>query len=161
MKISDIRGTYTLHNGIAMPYLGLGVFLVDEGNEVVKAVRDALAVGYRHIDTASLYGNERGVGRAIAASGIPRKEIFVTSKVWNSDQGYDSTLRAFEKSLKLLGFEYLDLYSCTGRSKGNTLKHGKLLNGSMPKAGSARSASAIFFAIIWKIFSPAAKRFPW
>jgi methylglyoxal/glyoxal reductase len=110
MNISDIRGTVELMNGIPMPYLGLGVFQVRDGLEVKQAVKHALSAGYRHIDTASLYGNERGVGQAVTESGIPRKEIFVTSKVWNSDQGYDTTLRAFEKSIKLLGFEYLDLY---------------------------------------------------
>jgi methylglyoxal/glyoxal reductase len=110
MTISDIRGTVELHNGVEMPYFGLGVFKIQEGEEVIQSVRYALDAGYRHIDTASLYGNERGVGEGIAASGIPRDNIFVTSKVWNSDQGYESTLRAFDESLKLLGFDYLDLY---------------------------------------------------
>jgi diketogulonate reductase-like aldo/keto reductase len=127
MKISDIGGTFTLHNSIAMPYLGLGVFLVNEGDVVIKAVKDALSAGYRHIDTASLYGNERGVGQAIASSGIPRQEIFVTTKVWNSDQGYDSTLRAFEKSMKLLGFEYLDLYLVHWPVKGKYIETWKAL----------------------------------
>jgi diketogulonate reductase-like aldo/keto reductase len=127
MKITDIHGTFELHNGVLMPYFGLGVFLIDDGDEVLKAVKDALAVGYRHIDTASLYGNERGVGRAVASSGIPRKEIFVTSKVWNSDQGYDSTLRAFEKSMKLLGFEYLDLYLVHWPVKGKYIETWKAL----------------------------------
>ena len=110
MKITDIYGTVELSNNVSMPYFGLGVFQVDDGKQVIQAVKHALSAGYRHIDTASLYGNERGVGLAVAESGIPRKEIFVTSKVWNSDQGYDSTLLAFEKSMKLFGFEYLDLY---------------------------------------------------
>ena len=110
MKITDIRGTFELNNGVPMPYFGLGVFLIKDGNEVQQAVKHALSAGYIHIDTASLYGNERGVGQAVATSGIPRKGIFVTSKVWNSDQGYDSTLHAFEKSMNLLEFEYLDLY---------------------------------------------------
>jgi methylglyoxal/glyoxal reductase len=110
MKISDIRGTVKLQNGVAMPYFGLGVFQVHDGGEVVQAVQTAFSAGYRHIDTASLYGNERGVGQAIASSTIPRNEIFVTSKVWNSDQGYDNTLRAFDRSMKLLGFDTLDLY---------------------------------------------------
>ncbi len=110
LNISDIKGTVTLHNGIAMPYLGLGVFQVNDGKEVIDAVQNALAAGYRHIDTASLYRNEKGVGEAIRKSEIPRNKIFVTSKVWNSDQGYDSTMHAFEKSLKLFGFDYLDLY---------------------------------------------------
>ena len=127
MKISDIRGAFELHNGVLMPYFGLGVFLVDDGDEVTKAVNDALSVGYIHIDTASLYGNERGIGQAVASSGIPRKEIFVTSKVWNSDQGYDSTLRAFEKSMKLLGFDYLDLYLVHWPVKGKYIQTWKAL----------------------------------
>jgi methylglyoxal/glyoxal reductase len=110
MKIFDIRGTFELHNGVLMPYFGLGVFLIKDGDVVIQAVKQALSAGYIHIDTASLYGNEQGVGQAVASSGRPRKEIFITSKVWNSDQGYDSTLRAFDKSMKLLAFEYLDLY---------------------------------------------------
>ena len=127
MKISDIRGAFELHNGVLMPYFGLGVFLVDDGDEVTKAVNDALSVGYIHIDTASLYGNERGIGQAVASSGIPRKKIFVTSKVWNSDQGYDSTLRAFEKSMKLLGFDYLDLYLVHWPVKGKYIRTWKAL----------------------------------
>jgi diketogulonate reductase-like aldo/keto reductase len=110
MKISDIQGTVKLKNGVLMPYFGLGVFQVHDGEEVKQAVKYALSSGYRHIDTASLYGNERGVGQAVRESGVPRKEVFVTSKVWNSDQGYANTLRAFDVSMKLLGFEYLDLY---------------------------------------------------
>jgi diketogulonate reductase-like aldo/keto reductase len=110
MKITDINGTVKLRNGVQMPYFGLGVFKINDEAEVIRVIRDALEIGYRHFDTASLYGNERGVGRAIKSSGILRKQTFVTSKVWNSDQGYDSTLRAFDTSIKLLGFEYLDLY---------------------------------------------------
>jgi diketogulonate reductase-like aldo/keto reductase len=81
MKVSDLHGTVELKNGVPMPYLGLGVFLVHEGEEVKQAVKYALSAGYRHIDTASLYGNERGVGQSVRESGVPRKEIFVTSKV--------------------------------------------------------------------------------
>ena len=110
MEISDIKGTVTLANGVKMPYLGLGVFLVHDGSEVVNAIRYALEAAYRHIDTAAIYGNERGVGKAIRESNIPRNEIFLTSKVWNSDQGYESTLAAFEVSLRKLETDYLDLY---------------------------------------------------
>ena len=122
MLITDLQGTVDLRNGVKMPYLGLGVFQTKEGREVVQAVGDALSVGYRHIDTAALYGNEKGVGEAIRGSGIPRKDIFVTSKVWNSDQGYDSTLRAFDKSLKLLGFDTLDLYLVHWPVKGKFIE---------------------------------------
>ena len=98
-----------LNNGVEMPQLGFGVFLVPP-DEVVDPVRAALDAGYRLIDTATLYGNEEGVGRAIADCDVPRDEIFVTTKVWNSDHGYDRTLQAFDHSLKLLGLETLDLY---------------------------------------------------
>src|SRR3954454_1336741 len=92
-----------------MPQLGFGVFLVPP-DEVVAPVRTALDAGYRLIDTATLYGNEEGVGRAIRETGIPRDELFVTTKVWNTDQGYDSTLRAFDHSQDLLGIDVVDLY---------------------------------------------------
>ncbi|MCL6521904.1 MAG: aldo/keto reductase [Firmicutes bacterium] len=93
-----------------MPWLGLGVYRAEEGPEVEEAVRVALELGYRAVDTASMYRNESGVGRALHASGLPREEVFLTTKVWNSEQGYDSTLRAFEASLKRLGVDYVDLY---------------------------------------------------
>lgn len=110
MNITDIKGTVRLANGVEMPYLGLGVYLSKEGPEVINAVKYALDAGYRHIDTAALYLNEKGVGIGIRDSNVPRSEVFITSKVWNSDQGYDSTLRAFDKSLKELGTDYMDLY---------------------------------------------------
>ncbi len=110
MQISSIGATAVLHNGVKMPWLGLGVFRSSEGEEVINSVRYALDAGYRHIDTAALYENEAGVGKAIATSSVDRKDIFVTSKVWNSDQGYDSTLRAFDETLHKLEFDYLDLY---------------------------------------------------
>jgi diketogulonate reductase-like aldo/keto reductase len=110
MLITDITGCAILHNNVRMPYLGLGVYLTQEGAEVVNAVSYALQVGYRHIDTATLYQNEKGVGTAIRQSGLKREEVFVTTKVWNPHQGYDSTLKAFNKSLDELGFDYLDLY---------------------------------------------------
>lgn len=99
----------TLANGVEMPYLGLGVYKMEDHEEALNAMDTALKLGYRAIDTASLYNNEREVGEAIRASGIPREEIFVTTKVWNNDQGYDETLRAFETSLKKLGLDYVDL----------------------------------------------------
>ncbi len=93
-----------------MPYFGLGVYLSKDGNEVINAVKYALENGYRHIDTASIYKNEKGVGEGIKQSGVTREDIFVVSKVWNSDQGYDTTLKAFDDSLKRLDLDYLDLY---------------------------------------------------
>ena len=99
-----------MYNGVRMPYLGLGVWQSEDGPEVEKAVAWALKAGYRHIDTASIYQNEGGVGRAIRSSGIDREEVFLVSKVWNSDQGYETTMQAFEKSLERLDTPYLDLY---------------------------------------------------
>ncbi|WP_030020492.1 aldo/keto reductase [Streptomyces monomycini] len=99
----------TLNNGVAMPQLGYGVWQVPD-DEAAKAVGTALEAGYRSIDTAAIYGNEEGTGKALAASGIARDELFVTTKLWNDEQGYDSTLRAFDTSLGKLGLEYVDLY---------------------------------------------------
>ncbi|MDQ0810068.1 2,5-diketo-D-gluconate reductase A [Streptomyces sp. B3I7] len=98
-----------LNNGVEMPQLGFGVWQVAD-DEAERAVGTALEAGYRSIDTAAIYGNEEGTGKAIASSGLPRAELFVTTKLWNADQGYDSTLRAFDTSLKKLGLEYVDLY---------------------------------------------------
>ncbi|MEU3423497.1 aldo/keto reductase [Streptomyces murinus] len=99
----------TLGNGVEIPQLGFGVFQVPD-DETTAAVTTALETGYRSIDTAAIYGNEKGVGRALAASGLPRKDLFVTTKVWNADQGYDATLRAFDASLAALGLDHVDLY---------------------------------------------------
>lgn len=108
--ITDIKGTFTLHNGVKMPYFGLGVYLSQDGQEVIQAIQWAVEAGYRHIDTASIYHNERGVGEGVRNCGVPRGQLFVVSKVWNTDQGYDNTLRAFDASMERLGLEYLDLY---------------------------------------------------
>ncbi|EPD50736.1 hypothetical protein HMPREF1210_02706 [Paenisporosarcina sp. HGH0030] len=105
-----IQSTKTLHNGIEIPRLGLGVYKMTNPEEAVKAMTTALQVGYRAIDTASLYANEKEVGESVRAAGLKREDVFVTTKVWNADQGYDQTLRAFEASLEKLGFDYLDLY---------------------------------------------------
>ncbi|PLT27604.1 aldo/keto reductase [Peribacillus deserti] len=114
MTAIHLQDTTTLHNGVKMPWFGLGVFKVEEGPELVNAVKTAIQHGYRSIDTAAIYQNEEGVGQGIRegieAAGIRREELFVTSKVWNSDLGYESTLKAYETSLEKLGLEYLDLY---------------------------------------------------
>jgi len=99
-----------LNNGVKMPWLGLGVYLVKEGEEVKNSVRSAIEAGYESIDTAAIYKNEEGVGEAIRESGIARDKLFLTTKVWNSDQGYESTLAAFNTSVKKLGVDTLDLY---------------------------------------------------
>ena len=105
-----IDKTITLANGVEMPRIGYGVFRMKEHDVAYNGVTEALKTGYRAIDTAAIYQNEEAVGLAIKDSGIPREEIFVTTKVWNSDQGFDNTLRAFETSLEKLGLEYVDLY---------------------------------------------------
>lgn len=99
----------TLNDGRSIPQLGLGVFLV-EPDEAQRIVTEAIEVGYRHIDTARVYKNEEGVGRAIAASGVARDELYVTTKLWNSDQGRDTARAALEKSLERLGLDHVDLY---------------------------------------------------
>ena len=109
-KITDIKGSFELRNGVQMPYLGLGTYQSDNDQEVVNAIKSAIKIGYRHIDTAAVYENEEGVGEGIRESGIDRSELFLVSKVWNDDQGYDETLKAFDESLARLGVDYLDLY---------------------------------------------------
>lgn len=100
----------TLANGVEMPRIGYGVFRMKDHEVAFQGVTEAIKIGYRAIDTAAIYENEEAVGEAIKASGIAREELFITTKVWNSDQGYDNTLRAFEVSLKKLGLDYVDLY---------------------------------------------------
>lgn len=99
----------TLNNGIEMPQLEFGVWQVPD-SEAAEAVTTAIESGYRSIDTAAIYENEKGTGKAVAASGVAREELFITTKLWNSEQGYDSTLRAFDASLEKLGLDYVDLY---------------------------------------------------
>lgn len=106
----SLQDTVTLNNGVKMPIMGLGVFKVEDGNVVTEAVKAAIQNGYRSIDTASFYDNEAGVGKGIKESGVPREDLFITTKVWNSDHGYENTLKAFDISLEKLGLEYLDLY---------------------------------------------------
>ncbi|TCD31506.1 aldo/keto reductase [Bacillus wiedmannii] len=112
--MKNLQSTITLHNGVEMPWFGLGVFKVEDGPELVEAVKSAIKAGYRSIDTAAIYGNEKAVGEGIRAgikeAGISREDLFITSKVWNSDQGYETTLAAYEESLKKLELDYLDLY---------------------------------------------------
>jgi diketogulonate reductase-like aldo/keto reductase len=106
----SLNSTVRLNNGIQIPRIGFGVYQIPAGKVTTNAVKYALKVGYKHIDTAEIYRNESDVGKAIEESDPRREDIFVTTKVWNSDQGYDSTLKAFEGSLKRLGLSYVDLY---------------------------------------------------
>lgn len=106
---SSIKG-FTLNNGVKLPAVGLGVYQMPEGDRTQLAIDRALKSGYRHIDTAAIYHNEISVGRAVRSSLIPREQIFITTKLWNADQGYDQAIRAFEKSLSRLEMDYVDLY---------------------------------------------------
>jgi diketogulonate reductase-like aldo/keto reductase len=112
--MNHLQATTALHNGVKMPWFGLGVFKVEEGDELENAVASAIKNGYRSIDTAAIYGNEAGVGKGIQQglkqASLNREDLFVTSKVWNADLGYESTIAAYEASLSKLGLEYLDLY---------------------------------------------------
>jgi len=112
--IKNLQDRVALHNGVEMPGFGLGVFKVEEGPELVNAVKTAIKQGYRSIDTASIYANEKAVGEGIREgikeAGVSREDLFITSKVWNRDQGYEETLAAYEESLKKLELDYLDLY---------------------------------------------------
>lgn len=107
---APFTGGPTLNDGVTMPWLGLGVWQAKDGDEVISAVKSAVEAGYRSIDTAAGYNNEEGVGQAIRECGVPREELFITTKVRNPDQGYESTLKAFETSRKKLGLEQVDLY---------------------------------------------------
>lgn len=103
-------GNYEMYNGVFIPAIGFGTWQVPDGKPVYDAVAEAIGCGYTHIDTASAYYNETGVGDAIKASGIPRENLFITTKLWNTEQGYESTLRSFEQSMEKLRIGYLDLY---------------------------------------------------
>jgi methylglyoxal/glyoxal reductase len=110
IMLLTLKSSAKLNNGVEIPYLGLGVYQSPPGEISLRTVRYALKIGYRQIDTAELYGNEKDVGRALRESGIRREDVFITTKVWNSHQGYDSTLYACEGSLGRLGLSYVDLY---------------------------------------------------
>lgn len=108
--MQTMKKTLKLHDGYDIPILGFGVYQSPPGNETFAAVKMAFEAGYRHVDTASLYDNEEDVGEAVRQSGLRRSEVFVTTKLWNSDHGYDRALKAFDESLQRLGFDYVDLY---------------------------------------------------
>ena len=109
-SFKSLKDTFTLSNGVQIPCVGFGTYLTPDGETAVSSVIEAVHAGYRHIDTAAVYGNEKSVGKAICKCGTDRKELFITSKVWNSAQGYETTLHAFDKTLSDLELDYLDLY---------------------------------------------------
>ncbi len=146
MTAKTINDTTILRNNVEMPWLGFGVFQIPEGEAVENAVRWALETGYRSIDTATIYGNEAGVGKAIRQSDLPRDEIFVTTKVWNSDQGYDSTLAAFETSLKKLDMDYVDLYLVHWPVEGKFKETWRALE-DIYQSGRARSIGVSNFLV--------------
>jgi len=142
----NLQSTVTLHNGVKMPRFGLGVFKVQEGQEVIDSVKAAIKNGYISIDTAAVYGNEEGVGQAIQESGANREKLFITTKVWNADQGYDSTLAAFETSLKKLGLDYIDLYLIHWPVKGKYKETWKALE-KLYKDGKVKAIGVSNFHI--------------
>lgn len=134
-----------LNNGVSMPWLGLGVWKVKE-EEVQRAVIAAIEAGYRSVDTAAIYGNEEGVGEAIRYSGIDRDQLFITTKVWNADQGYETTLKAFNESMKKLRLDYLDLYLVHWPVKGKYTETWKALE-KLNKDGYVRAIGVSNFQI--------------
>ncbi|WP_121613048.1 aldo/keto reductase [Mesobacillus foraminis] len=146
----NLQDTVTLNNGIKMPWFGLGVFKVEEGSEVIHSVRTAIKNGYRLIDTAAVYQNEEGVGKGIREgmkeAGITREDLFITSKVWNSDLGYESTLAAYETSLKKLDLDYLDLYLIHWPVKGKYKEAWKALE-AIYKEGRVKAIGVSNFQV--------------
>jgi diketogulonate reductase-like aldo/keto reductase len=143
-----ISDTVPLSNGVPMPRVGLGTWRSAEGAEVERSVRRALELGYRHVDTASIYGNERGVGKAVRDSGVPREQVFVTTKVWNDEQraGPDAVLRAFDESLRRLGFDYVDLYLIHWPVKGKYRQAWRVLE-TIYSTGRARAIGVSNFLV--------------
>ncbi|MEW9667880.1 aldo/keto reductase [Ammoniphilus sp. 3BR4] len=129
-----------------MPSLGLGVWKIKDGDEVISSIKHAVQTGYRSIDTAAAYGNEEGVGQAIKECGVPREELFITTKVWNTNQGYDTTLQAFDESMKKLGLEYLDLYLVHWPVKGKYKETWKSLE-KLYKDGRVRAIGVCNFQV--------------
>jgi diketogulonate reductase-like aldo/keto reductase len=144
----SIGDTVSLANGVRMPRLGLGTWRSAEGAEVEQSVRWALEIGYRHVDTAAVYGNERGVGRALRDSGVPREHVFVTTKVWNDDQraGHAAVLRAFDESLRRLGTDYVDLYLVHWPVKGKYVEAWRALE-QIHSTGRARAIGVSNFLV--------------
>jgi methylglyoxal/glyoxal reductase len=142
----SLQDVTTLHNGVEMPWFGLGVYKVEAGQEVIDSVKWAIKTGYRSIDTASFYQNEEGVGQAIKEASVPREKLFITTKVWNTDQGYESTLASFDRSLKKLDLDYLDLFLIHWPVKGKYKETWKALE-TLYKEGRVRAIGVSNFQI--------------
>ena len=142
----DLLSALKLNNGVAMPVLGLGVFKSQEGDETYNAVKYAIEAGYKHIDTAAVYGNERSVGRAIADSGVLRDEIFITTKLWNENQRQGNQYEAFEESLSRLGVDYVDLYLIHWPVRGKYTDSWKIME-KIYKEGRAKAVGVSNFHI--------------
>jgi diketogulonate reductase-like aldo/keto reductase len=138
MASLSIQSTVTLNDGVAMPLLGFGTYQISSGGTCLRALTRALRCGYRHIDTAAFYGNEADVGRAVREAGIARDEVFVATKLWNSDQGYEATLKAFDRSLSRLGLETVDLYLIHWPEPGKRLDSWRAMT-EIRKQGRCRS----------------------
>ncbi|PNR93670.1 glyoxal reductase [Petrotoga sp. 9PWA.NaAc.5.4] len=143
--MSNIMDKTELYNKVKMPWLGYGTYKAHD-NELIEGIKYALSIGYRLIDTAEMYENEEEVGKAIRESRIPREELFITSKVWNTNQGYESTLRSFENSLKRLGVDYLDLYLIHWPVRGKYIETWKALE-KIYKEGRVRAIGVSNFLI--------------
>ncbi|SEG29146.1 aldo/keto reductase [Paenibacillus sp. UNC499MF] len=142
----QLNDTTVLNNDVRMPWFGLGVWKAAEGGDVERAVRTAIEVGYRSIDTAAVYGNEAGVGQAIRDSGAKREDLFITTKVWNANQGYETTLQAFEESRGKLGLDYIDLYLIHWPVKGKYKETWRALE-KLYRDGSVRAIGVSNFHV--------------
>ena len=142
----DLSSKVKLNNGVEIPYLGLGVFKAQDGEEAYNAVRWAIELGYKHIDTAAAYKNEVSVGKAIKDSGIARSDIFVTTKLWNGDMRENNQLNAFEESLKKLGLDYIDLYLIHWPVKEKYVESWKIME-KIYKSGKIRAIGISNFNI--------------
>lgn len=152
--MKSVKDTYKLNSGLDIPCVGFGTWQTPDGDVAVAAVKAALEIGYRHIDTAAAYENEASVGQAVRESGIARKDIFVTSKLFNPDHGYDKTMRAFDNTLKELGFDYLDLYLIHWPNPINFRKNWKEANAGSWKAFEELYAAGRIRAIGVSNFRP-------
>lgn len=156
--MENLSSTFTLANGIGIPCVGFGTWQTPDGTVAVESVRTAIEAGYRHIDTAAIYQNEEGVGDGVRAgltsTGLAREDVFVTSKLWNSERGYDSTLAAFDATMERLGFDYLDLYLIHWPAAPHQFDNWKQLNSETWRAFEHLYASGRVRAIGVSNFKP-------